>query len=115
MPPPSVLQGGSRTRVLPYVGAIFGLALPHHFQYARSITTSVVRAMDKAYENRLRRMAARQGYWLTKSRSRDPRACDFGLYALKNLQTGGAVNPALADRWMCSWTLENVEQWLTRE
>lgn len=70
---------------------------------------------DKARENRLRRMADRRGYKLTKSRSRDPKALDYGLYAVVDHRTGGAVNPAIAGRWSCSWTLDEVEQWLTAE
>ena len=33
---------------------------------------------EKVRENRLRRMAERQGYALRKSRRRDPRALDYG-------------------------------------
>lgn len=36
----------------------------------------------KVRENRLRRAAQRQGLALTKSRTRDPRALGYGLYAL---------------------------------
>lgn len=36
----------------------------------------------KVKENRLRRAAERQGYRLVKSRRRDPRALDYGLYVL---------------------------------
>ncbi len=39
---------------------------------------------DKVRENRLRRMAARQGLTLTRSRRRDPRALDYGLYWLSD-------------------------------
>lgn len=66
----------------------------------------------KVKENRLRRMADRQGLRLVKSRSRDPHALDYGLYALIDHETGGAVNPAIAQRWVCSWTLEEVEEYL---
>jgi hypothetical protein len=38
--------------------------------------------VDKVRENRLRRMAERQGYVLEKSRRRDRRARDFGRYRL---------------------------------
>ena len=34
--------------------------------------------VDKVRENRLRRMAQRQGLWLRKSRRRDHRALDYG-------------------------------------
>jgi hypothetical protein len=37
---------------------------------------------EKVRENRLRRMAARQGFALSKSRRRDPRAYDFGTWQL---------------------------------
>lgn len=46
---------------------------------------------DKVRENRLRRMADRQGLRLVKSRRRDERAVDFGGYMLVDVQTGGAV------------------------
>jgi hypothetical protein len=42
----------------------------------------------KVYENQCRRAADRQGYQLVKSRSRDPRAVDFGRYMLVNNATG---------------------------
>jgi hypothetical protein len=68
----------------------------------------------KVRENRLRRKADRMGYRLSKSRSRDPDAIDYGLYALLDPSTGSAVNPALAQRWVHSWSLDEVEKWLTR-
>ena len=46
---------------------------------------------DKVRENRLRRMADRQGLRLVKSRRRDERAVDYGGYMLVDVQTGGAV------------------------
>jgi hypothetical protein len=67
---------------------------------------------EKTRENRLRRMADRQGYRLAKSRSRDPHAVDYGRYAVYDMRTGGTVNPAIAGRWVCSWGLDDVEQWL---
>jgi hypothetical protein len=39
-------------------------------------------AKFKIFENRLRRMAARQGLKLIKHRARDPRALNYGCYAL---------------------------------
>jgi hypothetical protein len=38
--------------------------------------------VDKIRENRLRRMAERQGLQLQKSRRRDPRATGYGTYQL---------------------------------
>ena len=42
---------------------------------------------DKVRENRLRRVAARQGYVLTKSGRRDPRALYYGEYFLTDART----------------------------
>jgi hypothetical protein len=61
----------------------------------------------KAQENRLRRMAGRQGYTLTKSRSRDPRARDFGVYWLDDNDDNTRASLA------SGITLEEVETWLT--
>jgi hypothetical protein len=38
---------------------------------------------QKVAENRLRRMAARRGWTVEKSRSRDPKALDYGLWTMK--------------------------------
>ncbi len=43
----------------------------------------------KIYENRLRRMAQRQGLRLIKSRRRDPNALQYGTYGLVDVQTNG--------------------------
>jgi len=53
-------------------------------------------------ENRLRRMAARQGYKLHKSRRRDPLARDYMTYRLSR---GAAVTKTL--------TLDELEKRLT--
>lgn len=47
---------------------------------------------EKVRENRLRRMAERQGLTLTRSRRRDPRALDFGKYWLTDAN-GVSVSP----------------------
>lgn len=39
---------------------------------------------EKVRENRLRRMADRQGFYLKKSARRDPLATDYGLYWVMN-------------------------------
>ena len=69
-----------------------------------SITRSIVFSMtsttervtvdqaEKVRENRLRRMAERQGLTLTRSRRRDPRALDFGKYWLTDAN-GVNVSP----------------------
>jgi hypothetical protein len=69
---------------------------------------------DKIRENRLRRVADRYGYRLSRSTRRDPEALDYGLYALFDLRSGYAVNPALVNRFDHSWTLDDVEQFLTK-
>lgn len=55
----------------------------------------------KVRENRLRRMAKRQGLELVKSRRRDPRALDFGAYQLVGASEVGA-------------TLDEIEEYLNR-
>jgi hypothetical protein len=56
----------------------------------------------KIRENRLRRMAGRQGYKLHKSRRRDPMATDFETYQLAR---GAVVSRSL--------TLDEIEARLT--
>lgn len=45
----------------------------------------------KALENRLRRVAERQGLFLTKSRRRDTRALDYGIWRLERVAGEGAT------------------------
>lgn len=68
--------------------------------------------MDKVQEIRCRRKADRQGLKLTKNARRDPRAVGYGLYALIDVQTGGAINPTIADLSVHSWSLDQVEAYL---
>ena len=49
---------------------------------------TVMDAKTKVRENRLRRMASRQGLRLEKSRQRDPMALDYGKYSLVNGRPG---------------------------
>ena len=55
-------------------------------------------------------MAKRQGMFLAKSRRRDPRAYDFGMYGLRDSHTGN---------WLTfdglSLSLDQVADWLTDE
>lgn len=46
---------------------------------------------DKVRENKFRRAAERQGLLLVKSRRRDPRACDYGMYVLVDDTAGNRV------------------------
>jgi hypothetical protein len=66
----------------------------------------------KVRENRARRVASRQGLRLIKARRLDPRASDYGLYALVRAN-GEAANPA-RDGFPCSWSLIEVEAFLDR-
>ncbi len=67
---------------------------------------------EKTREGRLRRLADHHGYRLNRSRSRDPHALGFGLYALTSVETGGIVNPSLAGCCAFAWNLDDVEHWL---
>jgi hypothetical protein len=48
---------------------------------------------EKARENRVRRMAARRGLMLQKSRRRDPRAWDYGSYWLVDAERNTLAFP----------------------
>jgi len=48
---------------------------------------------DKVRENRMRRMALRQGLRVVKSRRRDSLAVDFGWYNLVDMLTGRVMQP----------------------
>ncbi len=68
---------------------------------------------EKVRENRLRRMAQRQGLRLERSRRRDPRALGFGKFRLIDTLTGtiAAGGDPRADGF--GLTLDDVEQALT--
>jgi len=68
---------------------------------------------ERVRENRLRRLARKYDLRLVKSRSRNPAAIDYGLYAIIDIYTGGTINPPIAQRWICSWDLDGVEAYLT--
>jgi hypothetical protein len=65
-------------------------------------------AVTKVRENRLRRMAERQGLVLHKSRRRDPRAIDHGLYWLVD-----EAHRAAIVRSTRGATLDAIESYLT--
>jgi hypothetical protein len=69
-----------------------------------SMTTST---SEKVRENRLRRMAERQGLRLVKSRRRDPRAIDYGTYRLM-----AGPDPVPETNGL---DLEAIERWLRGE
>jgi hypothetical protein len=64
-------------------------------------------------ENRLRRMAARQGLRLEKSRRRDTRAIDFNGYMLVDVRLNGVV--CGGEPFPYSATLDDVEAYLMRD
>ena len=68
---------------------------------------------DKVRENRIRRMAERQGYSVSKSRRRDPRAIDFGGYMLVDIRNNFPVFGG--DPYPFSATLDDVEAFLTSD
>jgi hypothetical protein len=63
---------------------------------------------EKVRENRLRRMADRQGLRLVKSRRRDPRALDYGTYVLVDANHNIVVSGEHMD-------LDDVERVLTTD
>ena len=65
---------------------------------------------DKVRENRIRRMAERQGYALQRSRRRDPRARDYGLYLILDPQTGEPV--VAGSGFGGGMSLDEAERWL---
>lgn len=68
---------------------------------------------DKVRENKMRRMADRQGLRLVKSRRRDENALDHGLYGLIDLETNGTVFGSNPINTIFTATLDEVEEWLT--
>lgn len=72
---------------------------------------------EKVREVRLRRAAKRQGLRLVRSRRRDPRAIDYGLYVLVDDSRGnrlpGAQAPISAFEKGQGMTLDQIEQELS--
>ena len=69
-------------------------------------------AQNKVRENRLRRIAERRGYRLTKSRARDKAAPGYGGYML--IAAFGNLVMLGADPYSFSATLEEVEDYLNQ-
>jgi hypothetical protein len=74
--------------------------------------TGMSRQDGKVRENRLRRMAERQGLRLEKSRRRDPRALDYDRWYILDTQTRTVI--AGLDAGRHAMTLGQVEAFLTR-
>jgi hypothetical protein len=66
------------------------------------------RAAYKVWENRIRRMAERQGLRLQKSRRRDTRAVDYGTYRLADPATNTVVSYGGSSRY--GLTLDEIEK-----
>jgi len=66
---------------------------------------------SKVYENRLRRMAERQGLALRKARRLDPRAIDYGRFMLVDPHTNTVV-AGTAGTGRPNFTLADVEAYL---
>lgn len=76
----------------------------------------MTQTMDRAYktyENRVRRMALRQGLHLQKSRTRNAEALDFGLYRIVEPYTNFVV--AGGSPLDYSMSLPEVEEFLSGE
>src|SRR5207247_1930460 len=71
----------------------------------------VMDSSDKVRENRLRRVAERRGWTLSKSRRRDPLALDYGEYVLvaSSMRVGNADIPL---RRVSLSSLDEVEDFL---
>lgn len=67
---------------------------------------------DKVLENRLRRLARRNGYRLEKSRSRDPQAVSSGGYQLLHAGINGIVLGGSQGAYPYSASLDDVEAFL---
>ena len=69
-------------------------------------------AAEKIRENRVRRMASRQGLALLKSRRRDTRAWDFGTYMLVDVNSNAVVAGGQNGYGL---SLEQIEEHLSGE
>ena len=66
---------------------------------------------EKVRENRLRQVAKRRGYELSKSRRRDPLAVDFGVWRLWRASIGGPGGDVLTGGIELD-SLDKVEKFL---
>ena len=66
---------------------------------------------SKVQENALRRLAERRGFQIVKSRSRDPRALDYGRYKIVEVATGITV-AGDNGRGGCAYTFDQAEEYL---
>lgn len=82
---------------------------------ASSLTPGILdRMSEKVRENRLRRMAERQGLRLTKTRRRDRLAFDYGTWGLRDATTDDIVVGDERRKHGYGYTLDEIERYLTR-
>jgi hypothetical protein len=67
--------------------------------------------MASVREGRVRRMVARQGYQMKKSRRRDPRAVGYGLFRIVDPHTKTSVTGT--GRIGYTMSLDEAEAWAT--
>jgi hypothetical protein len=69
---------------------------------------------------RLRRLARRRGLMVTKSRTRDPGALDYGLYCMNRCADGERVSPAEGltvdevEHFLAQWHASRVDRGANR-
>lgn len=73
-------------------------------------TTPTTTTSPKVYENRIRRIAKRRGYKLTKSRTRDPKSLDYGRYILSQVNYA----PNFRAFVLVTRNLAHIESWLAK-
>jgi hypothetical protein len=73
------------------------------------MTSRDVSTNERTQEARVRRKAARQALAVQRSRRRDPRAVDYGLYCVVDVRTKAVV---AGTQEACSMTLDEVERYL---
>jgi hypothetical protein len=101
------LEGDARERARGYAcGTLSGID--------SSIKEGTMETSEKVRENRLRRMAERQGYKLRKSGRRDPRAWDYGTYQIVHSALGSLAVAQKSSREV-NLTIDEVERWLTTD
>jgi hypothetical protein len=80
-------------------------------RYHRADTTQASGA-EKVLENRLRRQLLRMGYYLMKSRARDPYDITFGGYQIVDIRTNGLSGGHGNAGRGYGFTLDDVQDWI---
>ncbi|MCF8105807.1 MAG: hypothetical protein K9K64_10005 [Desulfohalobiaceae bacterium] len=69
---------------------------------------------EKVRENRLRRMAERQGMKLHKIKRHDPLALDYGTCYLVDIRSNAIIFPASYSETGIGATVDEIEKFLTK-